>query len=68
LNFKTWVSNKNQISNQGDFPSENKYFKILLPDFSFELESNSIQMKADAFYSQYKSKAIHLYKNKCKAA
>jgi hypothetical protein len=33
-----------------------------------KLKSIPIRVKADAFYSHYKSKAIHHYKNKCIAA
>jgi hypothetical protein len=66
--FETWVSNKNQILNQGDFQNENKEFEILLPGFGFKLNRILIQTRATAFYSHYKSKAIHHYKNKCMAA
>jgi hypothetical protein len=62
LDFETWVSNKNQILNQGDFENENKEFEILLPGFGFKLSLILIRMKANTFYSHYKSKAIHQYK------
>jgi hypothetical protein len=62
LIFETWVSNKNQILNQGDFQNENKEFEILLPGFGFKLNLILIRTNATAFYSHYKSKAIHQYK------
>jgi hypothetical protein len=67
LDFETWVSNKNQILNQGGFQNENKEFEILLPGFGFELNLILIQTKANTFYSHYKSKPIHQWK-KCMAA
>jgi hypothetical protein len=36
-------------------------FEMLRRNFGFKFESNA---KADNFYSHYKSKAIHHYKNK----
>jgi hypothetical protein len=68
LDFETSVSNKNQILNEGDFQIENKEFEILLPGFGLELNLVLIRTKATAFYSHYKSKAIHQYKNKCMVA
>jgi hypothetical protein len=62
LDFEALVSNKNLILNQGDFQNANKEFEVLLPGFGFELNLILIRMKANAFYSHYKSKAIHQYK------
>jgi hypothetical protein len=40
-------------------------FERLQCRFGFEFESNTVHTKAGAFYSHYKSKEIHHYKNKC---
>jgi hypothetical protein len=37
-------------------------------DFEKNLNINLISMKADVFYTLYKPRAIHQYKNKCIAA
>jgi hypothetical protein len=61
------VSNRNQILKPMIFfKNGNQWFwKGFDEVLALKINLIRIRTKADAFYSHYKSKAIHHYKNKC---